>query len=148
MDVERENLNQHFPNNRRVMLQNHGGQRPVLGARWTKIPRGPSEPRPGWAPRPDGGRPERRPELGFGVNRRRTPSMTQEGRSPAPGFQLQGRARLAFLRMLRPGWCPQQSEGGHGDEVQLLLGSLTSGRIVKTCIHATLIFHRNLLFMC
>ena len=74
--------------------------------------------------------------------------MTQEGRSPAPGFQLQGRARLAFLRMLRPGWCPQQSEGGHGDEVQLLLGSLTSGRIVKTCIHATLIFHRNLLFMC
>ena len=39
-------------------------------------PRGPSEPRPGWAPRPDGCRPERHPELGFSVDRGRTSLMT------------------------------------------------------------------------
>ena len=49
-------------------------------------PRGPSELRPGWAPRPDSGRPERHPELGFSVDWERTSSMTQKGRSPAPGF--------------------------------------------------------------
>ena len=49
-------------------------------------PRGPSEPCLGWAPRPDSSRPERRPELGFSVNRGRTSLMTRKGCSPAPGF--------------------------------------------------------------
>lgn len=75
-----------FSNNRRAVSQSHGAQRPVLGAGGTRSPRGPSEPRPGWAPRPDGGCVERRPELGFSVDRGRTSPMTRKGRSPAPGF--------------------------------------------------------------
>lgn len=65
--------------------------------------------------------------------------MTRKGQATCSWFLAASPGEAGFLWVLRPGWCPQQNEGGHGDEVQLLLGSPTSGRSVKTCIHATLI---------
>lgn len=75
-----------FSNNRRAVSQSHRAQRPILGAGGTRSPQGPSQSHPGWAPCPNGGCPERRPELGFSVDQGRTSPMTPKGRSPAPGF--------------------------------------------------------------
>lgn len=139
MDTEWEALNQRFPNDRCAMLQHHGGQRPVHGARRTEGPRSPSERCTGWAPGPDCNRPERRHVLGFGVG-------AEEKVREDPKRLLMcsclsscksGRGRL-FSGCFDQDDISQLTKDRRGDDVQLPLRSLTSGRFAETCIHATL----------
>lgn len=139
MDTEWEALNQRFPNDRCAMLQHHGGQRPVHGARRTEGPRSPSERCTGWAPGPDCNRPERRHVLGFGVGAedkvREDPKRLLM--CSCLSSCKSGRGRL-FSGCFDQDDISQLTKDRRGDDVQLPLRSLTSGRFAETCIHATL----------